>query len=231
MGREQQQQRVYQKRHEEQQQWRSSSSSSKNSYEKMMEHAASAHEYAQKLNNISAMYMEVGKYDKAIESLGKALKLSEIHTTDQLLDRSEACTCCDCSLEGCIAHSEQGLNLIEVFDTSINNNKNESRKGVMDIDEECATLYRKPIRIPKRSICEGHNMGSTLFLIITFNLALAHHLKALKKTSDSLLISSIVQFYELANNWQNLQSNYETDDYEDDTINSMEEDDEAANSK
>merc|ERR1712032_1700385 len=128
MGREQQQQRVYQKRHEEQQQWRSSSSSSKNSYEKMMEHAASAHEYAQKLNNVSAMYMEVGKYDKAIESLGKAFKLSEMHTTDQLLDRSEACTCRDCSLDGCISHSDNDSNLVQLFDISNNRTTNNTKK-------------------------------------------------------------------------------------------------------
>ena len=36
-------------------------------------------------------------------------------------------------------------------------------------------IYRRPIRVS----CEGHAMGSTLYLIVTFNLALAHHLHAI----------------------------------------------------
>jgi len=105
------------------------------------------------------------------------------------------------------------------------------------MDMDTPTLTRTPIRIPKRSIREGHNMGCTLFLIITFNLALAHHLKALKNTyssslSSTILLNKIVHLYELANNWQyQSRSDYETDEdgdsseEEDDTIISMDEDD------
>ena len=205
-----------------------------------MERAASAHEYAQKLNNLSAACIELGKHDKAIESLGKALKLSELHTTDQLLDRSQACACRDCSLDGCIANSVTDLNLVKLFDIS-NNGKTKNRKmkesrkrTATDIDEP-PILHRRPIRIPKRTIREGHNMGSTLFLIITFNLALAHHLKALKTDSSSfssssrnLLLHSTVQLYELANNWKfpssQRSNNYVTDDDEDDSSEDEDED-------
>merc|ERR1712032_28804 len=116
-----------------------------------------------------------------------------------------------------------------------NKKKNNRKRNVMDVDTP--TLHRKPIRIPKRSIREGHNMGCTLFLIVTFNLALAHHHKAVKKTDSSSssfgkLLNSTVQLYELANNWQYpSRSNHSTDedddssDDEDDTINSMDEND------
>merc|ERR1712130_1032841 len=86
--------------------------------------------------------------------------------------------------------------------------------------EERTTLHRKPILIPKQSIHEGHNMGRTLFLILTFNLALANHLKALKKTSDPT-ISITIQFYEVANNWQNSQRIFAIDDSEHDWQNSQ----------
>jgi len=106
-----------------------------------------------------------------------------------------------------------------------NNKKNRKRNVMMDVDDDKSnTLYRRPIRIPKRIIREGLNMGSTLFLIITFNLALAHHLKAMKKTSSDssstlLLLNSTVQLYNLANNWQQQhpQNNYVTDDDDDDS--------------
>ena len=74
-------------------------------------------------------------------------------------------------------------------------------------------------------------MGSTLFLIITFNLALAHHLKAVSLLSSSSstaaaaaaaaapssLIAETLQLYELTNNWQHRLSSFEEeqeDDYE-----------------
>lgn len=227
----------------------------------MVERAASAHEYAQKLNNVSAMCIEIGKYDKAVTSLGKALQLSEIHTTDQLLDRSEACTCTNCSIEGCILHSEQdSTNVADLFDVmaassssaagaashnkkrKINNTvyiKNSSSSSSSSSFKSADELYRRPIRIPKKSIREGHNMGSTLFLIITFNLALAHQLKALKTKNDDdgetklHLLESTVQLYELVDHWLRHPSEHDgTEEHhdhyvsDDDSIMSTDDDDE-----
>jgi len=208
------------------------------------------HQRVKNLSNASAVWIELGKYEKAIESLGTAFKFSKWHTTDQLLDRSKVCTCFDCSLDCCIAHSENDSNIVESIDISLSNNKikkkSNRKRNAMDIDEP-PILHRRPIRIPKRSIREGHKMGSTLFLIITFNLALAHHLKALKKTDSSSSaarnsLNSTIQLYELAyelanelaNNWQHPHgSNYVTDDEdssEDYSIISMEADDSYNNS-
>jgi hypothetical protein len=50
----------------------------------------------------------------------------------------------------------------------------------------------------------GHNMGSTLPMIITFNLPLAYHLTPIEEEGpinrDSL--QNILQLYELAYRWQ-----------------------------
>jgi len=238
----------YSREQQKQSQQRSHSQMQMSSYESVLERAAQAHLYAQKLNNVASMCMEVGHYDKAISSLGKALRLSELHIVDQLMDRSQACTCMDCSLDGCISFSESNTNnsnLLELCNsrnnnkTETNNNKSniknmmfvddaQDQEGEHDQEEQTSTIYRRPIRIPPRSISEGHNMGSTLFLIITFNLAMAHHLKAVSLSStshpssiSSSLIANTLQLYELTNNWQHRlrceeQEEEEQDDYDSD---------------
>jgi len=223
------------------------------SYAAVLERSAAAHVYAQQLNNVASLCLEVGQYDKAISSLGKALRLSELHIVDQLLDRAQACTCHDCSLDGCITYSE----------TSASNVNHANLQNKMMVVEDCdpeeeggggsaqtttsttshmssSSIYRRPIRIPPRSIAGGHNMGSTLFLIVTFNLALAHHLKAVSllasastsststnaavsssSVASSTLIANTLQLYELTNNWQHRlgcteEQEEEEDDHEDD---------------
>merc|ERR1712241_1650535 len=174
-------------------------------------------------------------------SLGKALKLfdNEIRRNDQLLDPF---TSQDCSIDSCIHHTENDSNLVELLDKK-NIRRNVTMMDVNNDDDDKLknTLYRRPIRIPKRVIREGLNMGSTLFIIVTFNLALAHHLKAIKNNSSLslLLLNGTVELYNLANNWQQKQqqqqqhsqisSNYVTDDDsdyddEDDMILSMDDD-------
>jgi len=217
------------------------------SYAAVLERSASAHVYAQQLNNAASMCLEVGQYDKAISSLGKALRLSELHIVDQLLDRAQACGCVDCSLDGCITYSESESNNTNVLNFC-NQNKNNLKNNMMvveayDPEEEgggseqtttsstshMTSIYRRPIRIPPRSIAEGHNMGSTLFLIVTFNLALAHHLKAVSLLSSasaaaissssvasSTLHANTLQLYELTNTWQHRLSCGEEQEEEDD---------------
>ena len=99
--------------------------------------SASAHVYAQKLNNVASMCLEIGHYDKAIASLGKALRLSEVHMVDQLMDRSQACTCSDCSLDGCLTFSEAEFNVhhSNVFNFG-NQNKNNIKNNMMFVDDD-----------------------------------------------------------------------------------------------
>lgn len=65
--------------------------------------------------------------------------------------------------------------------------------------------YQNPIRIPKH-----HNMGSTCFFIIMFNLALATHLKALNSTAETNkkeVIQAAMNLYELIfEYWSRLQA-------------------------
>ena len=116
--------------------------------------------------------------------------------------------------------------------TSNNNNSllsNDKIYGSCD-----SYIYRRPIRITSRTIQEGHNMGSTLFLIITFNLALAHHLSAVDSDVDAVdavdavdnnnssstdstttscscnennRIKKTLQLYEISNKWHIQSSN------------------------
>jgi len=100
-----------------------------------------------------------------------------------------------CSLDECIEHSiqhQQNYNLLEKLCVKKKASKN---------------LHRTPIYVPENHIHEGNTVGSPLmFLILTFNLALAHHLKALKvlkktkkrkNASFTRLINCTIRLYEL----------------------------------
>mmetsp|Transcript_19025 Transcript_19025/g.53051 ORF Transcript_19025/g.53051 Transcript_19025/m.53051 type:complete len:317 (-) Transcript_19025:131-1081(-) len=133
------------------------------------------HLYAKKLNNSAAVCIEIRQYSRAIVSLTKALQLSKAHSDANL---SDCCTCCHCCLSGCIAFSENNPPVSRAVMTP----------SCRVIGNGC--IYQRPIRIPHKPIYENHNMGSTLFLIITFNLALAHHLSAVTLQSSKRISSS-----------------------------------------
>uniref|UniRef100_A0A7S4AX52 Uncharacterized protein n=1 Tax=Pseudo-nitzschia australis TaxID=44445 RepID=A0A7S4AX52_9STRA len=75
-----------------------------------------------------------------------------------------------------------------------------------DDDDSCSGgyIYRRPIRVSR----EGHAMGSTLYLIITFNLSLAHHLQTISSSygRDTLqhnkLVNRTLVLYGLTYKWQ-----------------------------
>jgi tetratricopeptide (TPR) repeat protein len=163
------------------------------------------HLYAQKLNNSAALCIEIGQYDRAILSLTKALRLSREQSDESLL---VTCSCQDCSLDGCIAYSESTRCPV------VNANAN--------VRCSSAYVYQRPIQIPPLPTLENHNMGRRLFFIVTFNLALAHHLGAMAanssttnststsstilrqkrpQTSTSNKIKKAIQLYELSRNW------------------------------
>lgn len=100
-------------------------------------------------------------------------------------------------------------------DTTTKFCKNISRSPRPQVDEEFQDdnvvadnhdggyIYRRPIRISR----EGHAMGMTLYLIITFNLALAHHLKTISCSMDnkdgrSRNVNRTLVLYELTYKWQ-----------------------------
>lgn len=126
------------------------------------------HLYAQKLNNSAALCIEIGHYDRAIFSLTKALRLSRGQTDESMLC---GCSCYHCSLEGCINYSENSPQIAK------------HANGPIGKDMSCGYVYQQPIRVPPQPIQENHNMGRTLFLIVTFNLAMAHHLSAMSTSA------------------------------------------------
>jgi hypothetical protein len=177
------------------------------------------HQLAKKLNNTASLCIETGLYERGITCLVEALQLSDRQNFPQQLffkPNDVVCQCKQCSLDECIVFSER---------TSLN-----SATTIVNTDDDKAAsngyIHRRPIRITPQSLQEGHNMGVTLSLIITFNLALAHHLSALstfavdrddnynqKNTLESLSLlhksnafkqtfQKILYLYELAYRWQ-----------------------------
>ena len=172
------------------------------------------HLYSQKLNNSAALCIEIGQYGRAIFSLTKALKLSRAQSDESMIC---TCRCKHCTMDGCISYTENSPPVSRIRQpgsTTLTNTLCDSTK--------CGYVYRRPIRIPPEPIEENHNMGRTLFLIITFNLGLAHHLSAITKSAslrkitktsedisrrsetnnDSIkVIRKALQLYEIADNW------------------------------
>ena len=175
-----------------------SSPTSSNSSASASASASVHHRYAQRLNNGAAHCINIRQYDQAITFLAKALKLSEIQQTDEeqllLITTAECHSHKCCSIDSSIVFSE--------YD-SINDSGISDGRGNF--------IYRQPICVTSRTMYQFHDMGSTLSLIITFNLAIAHHLKAIAssssdKGSDAKIVDNALRFYELANEYhQRLQ--------------------------
>lgn len=214
--------------------------------------ASPSHLYAQKLNNSAALCIEVGQYSRAIASLQKALEINKSPNKGWKDRGEEVCRCYHCTLDACIAYSEntpteattenyghkfcqnnkkrrkicfspkqqmpvpldkENSDIIgastdaptNVLPPSPNKTKQEySDVGCGNESNSGGYIYRRPIRIRR----QGHAMGSTLYLIVTFNLALAHHLQiasnyAIKnfgKTSKE--VNRTLVLYELSYKWQ-----------------------------
>lgn len=197
--------------------------------------------YAQKLNNSGAHLIEIGRYDRAIESLGKALKLTGMLYDDGMIRSGvSSCPCHECTIDSCISYSENtGANHLRdgakasassprlpSNDRMACRHKNKKQKVSSAsyssssqtttplfcghfFDPEEHNIYCRPIQVSPSSIAQGHKMGSTLFLIITFNLALAHHLSALNERSEEqgrAKLENTLRFYELVDSWQQRNS-------------------------
>jgi tetratricopeptide (TPR) repeat protein len=139
---------------------------------------------AQLLNKRGAYCIETGRYDKAISNLVKAMEVSK-------QESNALCTCKDCTLESCIEYSH----------SLVQENKNESEDLTCSFlqhfsnreEEDEGYLYRIPILTKPEA--SGHSMGDVLPQIITFNLALAHQLKAIEENEDQYHI--VVKLYQL----------------------------------
>jgi hypothetical protein len=150
---------------------------------------------AQKLNSDAAFCIETGRYDRAIFNLVEALKLSE-----QVVCNS-TCTCQHCSLDGCLTFSQK----VPGFE------RRSSSQSVTS-ESENGYIYRRPIVVPPQAMQKGHSGVLILPLIITFNLALAHHLSSIEeKQLDRKRLKKVMRLYELAHGWQLEEDNEQFD--------------------
>jgi len=155
------------------------------------------HLYAQKLNNSAASCIEIGQYDRAISSLSKALQLSEQQDEEEESNHGESseemmttiCSCYHCTVDGCIEYSEKNPHVMTKDDpfvcVTVGVARETNTNADTDTDTDSSYIYRRPIQVTPRSIQGGHNMGSSLCLLISFNLALAYHLKAITITTTT----------------------------------------------
>lgn len=157
------------------------------------------HLLAQKLNNRAVQCIEVGQYGDAITNIVKALRLSEIAPQPQDFDETattEETTGCFgecCSLRNCMTYSHQHAS----------SNTSSITDSVDKTGMDCGYLYAEPIQVPPLCMEECHYMGLVLPLILTFNLALAHHLEALREASiNRSKLQRVLRLYELAYRWQ-----------------------------
>ena len=155
------------------------------------------------LNNRAALFIEAGQYRRAINNIVKAMKITEEIESHPTCSNIRG----DCSLEECLAHSRK----VSWFDSKFRDSlsKEHSTKSLSKapatsaIDDFGGYIYRQPIRVPPRAMKEDYSMGLTLPLILTFNLALAYHLKALKQeVVERKTLKKVLQLYELAYRWQ-----------------------------
>ena len=116
------------------------------------------------------------------------------------------CNCKDCSLESCLIMEQDEFMSLLRMDQQQQQQQNQAtqtqqelqdqqekhqdgypskkiKKDTFDFDDgnndDEGFVYGRPLLVNKICIDEMHNMGITLSLIILFNLALAHHLKAI----------------------------------------------------
>jgi tetratricopeptide (TPR) repeat protein len=82
-------------------------------------------------------------------------------------------------------HSSSSSSSSDEITTSSPPLKESSKESYDDNNDDEGFVYRRPLLVNKHCIEEMHNMGITLSLIILFNLALAHHLKAITSFTAS----------------------------------------------
>ena len=149
---------------------------------------------AKKLNNRGAFCIETGRYDRAIPTLLKALRI-----TQQNSIKEQCCSCHYCTLEECVTFSQRRGCMTSIVTDSPLNKSFSNDTDVSNNDE--GYIHKQPIRVTRQAIEKDHKMGIVLPLIINFNLALANHLTAIAsenelKNRNSML--KVLKLYEVA---------------------------------
>ncbi len=146
------------------------------------------HLLAQKLSNRASYLIATRHYDESISLLTKALRLSQKDNSTGL--NSQPCACKFCCLDSSVGIQEdQYHSILNKEQNEYNRNQDdddrrpsseqEKDKLPVNPEKQGGFVYSRPLLVPKVCIEEGHYMGKSSTLIIMYNLALAHHLKAI----------------------------------------------------
>lgn len=129
------------------------------------------HSCVLKLNEIGSLHMKAGKLENAICVLTKALRLMR-----QSRDPDVPTHCHARSLDLCLEYSDKMHWSKSKFEFLFEENTSPSAHS----PAESAFIFQHPIQIHPQLIESEHCVAPVLQLILTFNLALAHHLTVLK---------------------------------------------------
>jgi len=167
------------------------------------EEAYPLHNLAKVLNNRAAhVITTMGNHEEGINLLAKALKLTErsiMLESSSKKDQQVPCSCKFCSFESCLVLSEERKHQSSHY---------QEEKAAEEDNDGIGFVYRRLLLIDDYNINKNHYMGSTLSLVIIFNLALTHHLMGTRESSspsnttnltkNNKLLQHAVKFYELA---------------------------------
>jgi len=158
----------------------------------------SPHFLAQDLNNeASALLCKERDIPRAIKLLVRALELSRWSPPDEDDSSSDdaPCACEHCSLDSCLFLEEgddlnsdyqfynfDGMHAYHRAGKRTRLQRDQQRKN--QPDEKDGFVYRRPLRVSSTCMLENHYMGSTLTVMILFNLALAHQLLGMSIPSN-----------------------------------------------
>ena len=163
------------------------------------------HLLAQKLSNRASYLILTRYYNESITLLTKALRLSQKHNPTGL--DSQSCASTFCSLDSSVGMEENQYQSIlnrehEEYCNNQNNvvrhssSQQEQDELQINSENQDGFVYSRPLLVPKVCIEEGHYMGKPSTLIIMYNLALAHHLKAIAM-NDSQSSCSLLEGYSM----------------------------------
>lgn len=151
----------------------------------------SPHFLAQDLNNEACSLLVKGEnFPQAIQLLSKALELSKwnLREHDDQMSIEQPCSCEHCSLDACLVHQieadapHRNKNSFAASTgrcgTGLPHLRHSKQTDPAGNNEDEKYIYRRPLTVSDTCIHESHFMGTTLTVMILFNLALAHQLLA-----------------------------------------------------
>jgi len=164
-----------------------------------------------KLNNWAAFHITQRQYDEALNLLTKALKLKketipDIPGTEKYPSNCNSC----CTFEYCLAIDSQSCSSQHDYCCKQHQEQHAQDKHprpaiehANNLEDEDGYVCRQPLYVPDICIEECHSMGITLSLILIYNLALVHHLKALSMPAGntarrSKILAKALHLYGLA---------------------------------